>query len=145
MRNMVYRQRKTYEELGPAKPILMNARKRPIDRMTERAKLLATREHAALVEKNRLQVKSAMLKMISTPDIIQRETIARGAMGAVLRSKIAYFRKKNIPTKEMEKVRGNTDMVVKKMLNLANRGTLAMSRRIDREISEIDRKLLKLQ
>jgi len=125
--------------------ITTKTRKWPVDRTTERAKLLATREHALLVEKNRLQIKSALLKMLSTADKRQQETIARGTVAAVLRSKMAYFRKKNIPTKEMEKVRGDMDKVVKRMVGLANRGTLAMSRHLDREISEIDRKLLKLQ
>jgi hypothetical protein len=142
---MSYTHSNVAKELGRAQHITTKVRKWPVDRMTERAKLLATREHALLVEKNRLQVKSAMLKMLSTADKMQRETIARGAMATVLRSKIAYFRKKNIPAKEMGKVLGDTDKVVKKMLSLANGGTLSMSRRIDREISTIDRKLLKLQ
>jgi len=124
--------------------IKQKQRKWPIDRAIERQKLLATREHELLVARDKLRVKRAFVAAMSETDAKRQEDIFRNAMRQIVFARMSYFRKKGIPTKELQKTMSNPEPMVKNMMKMVHGGTKAMEKRLNAEIYAIDRKLFKL-
>lgn len=123
--------------------IKQKQRKWPVERATERQRLLATREHELLVARDKLRVKRAFLAAMNQASVEKREQIFKKTMGQILLDRITYFRKKGIPTKELEKRLSNPEQMARRMAIISRGGTKAMEKRLDAEIEALDRKLLK--
>jgi len=124
--------------------IKQKQRKWPIDRAIERQKLLATREHELLVARDKLRMKRAFVAAMTETSAKRQEEIFTSAVRNIVFSKIRYFRKKGIPTRELEKKMSSPEPMVKNMMKMAQGGAKAMEKRLNAEIGAIDRKLFKL-
>jgi hypothetical protein len=141
---MPYNPGEKHKELGKATLIKQKQRKWPVERATERQKLLTTREHDLLVARDKLRMKRAFVAAMSETNTKRQEEIFTSAVRNIVFSKIRYFRKKGIPTRELEKKMSNPEPMVKNMMKMAQGGAKAMKKRLDAEIASIDRKLFKL-
>jgi len=142
--NMPYNPGEKHKELGKATLIKQKQRKWPVERATERLRILATKEHELLVARDRLRLKRAFLAAMNEASVKKQEQIFSKTMGRIVTDRIAYFKKKGIQTKELEKRLANPEAIVKRMMVISRGGSEAMKRRLDSEIASIDRKMLKV-